>query len=696
MPVPEEHTPPTQVRVTDKSDFRQAGLPAELGDTPYRDDADVIGVAGTTDAGTPVPEGHTPPSRPAPRSPRTASAIPGDVLPTGDEDITSGAVSEHDQAIIDRKRELRGGVDFEGSADRLDEQGSPEASRPPSSRTASAIPGDILPTGDEDVTSGAVETTPEGYEQHPSGLLVPTASAIPGDVKPTGDEDVTSGAVREQAMRTRAFGGAIAGIATNVGGGLRNFGYTQLHNTAVGIGQVFGYPHQAAWAAHDKVTGQTSDEEAPSRSFEQLGTIVEALPEAGGIFGAARGAATGAVMAGPLAPWGAIAGGYAGYRLGEKGGEQAEKVAENIPIVRDIPLLSLVPGQDLAKASEDFRIEGGEWFDVAATPLDVVPIKLGMGLSIARQTYRSVAPTQVGGGFISLTSPGNKVPRLFGSEMDEALHATSIDVRRQLATKGDAEFTIGGDTFKIDQTRLDEAIRKVNLNRHLSATGATDVSTFEKGGPVPTLNLPSGRVKPPEDQFQFRTLGGTGIEDFADTSAFGFKGGKHAGMVVYGDDWGDLVIPGFKGKDKYYGGWELEGGVPTEWHRGRNTGFTPGETAPVRRVTGIGDGKGLYLDETLVSPSYTGRVHANVLAVVDKAKHPFAASTGPGAFVRRATPDEIAQARFGKNFDELDDGVGPGRDDGVGRGRGRDDGVGPGRDDGVGPGRDDGVGPGAR
>ena len=176
---------------------QEGGPPAELGDTPYSDPIDVIGVAGETSGDTPVPEGYTPPSRPAPRSARTASAIPGDLLPTGDEDITSGAVSEHDQAVIDRKRELRGGVDFEGSAERLGEQGSQETPRPPSTRTASAIPGDILPTGDEDVTSGAVsnprdwyveggpirgDTRTEGYLERGEKLEVP--DHYPGEIGP--------------------------------------------------------------------------------------------------------------------------------------------------------------------------------------------------------------------------------------------------------------------------------------------------------------------------------------------------------------------------------------------------------------------------------------------------------------------------------------------------------------------------------
>ena len=507
------------------------------------------------------------------------------MLPTGDEDITSGAVSEHDQAIIDRKRELRGGVDF------------------------------------EDITSGAVESTPEGYEQHPSGLVVPTASAIPGDMKPTGDEDVTSGAVREQAMRTRAFGEDIRNMARNAAGFGQDYVYKVLHSTAVGAGQVLGAAHKPAWAVHDKITGQTSDKDPVARSYEQIGTIPEASKR--------------------------VAEGY-GLSVPE------DHLLTKIPVIKDMPLLSLAPGQDLARAAEDRRIQGSEWIDAATAPIDVLPLPLATGIGQGVKAAKSVLPTKLGGGFIASTSPDKFVPRLMGSASDHAVLDASIDARRQLATTGEAKVTIGGQTYVVDQTRLDEALRKANPDRHLSTTAATDVSVFEKGGPVPTLYLPDGRVKPPAEQFQYRTLGGTGVLRFADDSALGHAGSKHKGLVVYGDDVDSLAIPGTRGTtldtNYYAGGRELEGGVPTEWHRGKDTGFTPGETAPVRRATGIGGNKGLYLDENLENPSYAARVGANVKALADKAKTPFADS---GPAVRRADADEIARGQFGKNVDEL-------------------------------------------
>ena len=582
-PAPGGWTPPTTVRVTSEDDFRQEGPPEELGDRPGYIPGDEVGIVGATPEDAAAPEGWTDPEPPS--SSRTASAIPGDVLPTGDEDITSGAVSEHDQAIIDRKRELRGGVDF------------------------------------EDITSGAVESTPEGYEQHPSGLVVPTASAIPGDMKPTGDEDVTSGAVREQAMRTRAFGEDIRNMARNAAGFGQDYVYKVLHSTAVGAGQVLGAAHKPAWAVHDKITGQTSDKDPVARSYEQIGTIPEASKR--------------------------VAEGY-GLSVPE------DHLLTKIPVIKDMPLLSLAPGQDLARAAEDRRIQGSEWIDAATAPIDVLPLPLATGIGQGVKAAKSVLPTKLGGGFIASTSPDKFVPRLMGSASDHAVLDASIDARRQLATTGEAKVTIGGQTYVVDQTRLDEALRKANPDRHLSTTAATDVSVFEKGGPVPTLYLPDGRVKPPAEQFQYRTLGGTGVLRFADDSALGHAGSKHKGLVVYGDDVDSLAIPGTRGTtldtNYYAGGRELEGGVPTEWHRGKDTGFTPGETAPVRRATGIGGNKGLYLDENLENPSYAARVGANVKALADKAKTPFADS---GPAVRRADADEIARGQFGKNVDEL-------------------------------------------
>ena len=156
------------------------------------------------------------------------------------------------------------------------------------------------------------------------------------------------------------------------------------------------------------------------------------------------------------------------------------------------------------------------------------------------------------------------------------------------------------------------------------------------------MRKPDGRIKIPEEQFQFRTPGGTGVLKFADKSAFGHKATPDAGLAVYADTVDDLAIPGSSssplGVKHYQESRELEFGAATGT-----------EISAVRPVTGVGlEGKTLYLAEELVAPNYAQRVKANLTAAGDVVR-----GRQKGIRAEAATAEDIAQSRFGKETGTL-------------------------------------------
>ena len=200
---------------------------------------------------------------------------------------------------------------------------------------------------------------------------------------------------------------------------------------------------------------------------------------------------------------------------------------------------------------------------------------------------------------------------------------------------------MGGQKYAVNQTTLDAAIRAANPNKTLSTTGAPSVDVFQKGGPIPEFKFPDGRVKPPAEQFQFRTPSGAGVMKFTEKSAFG-NVGDSPGLVVYSDELDKLQVPGSSttpgGVNYYAGGRELE------------LGKASGSNAQaVRPVTGVGnDGAKLYLADDLNAPTYGQRVKANFQASADLIR----GQRGQGV-VRQAEPEDIARARFDKDMADL-------------------------------------------
>ena len=132
-----------------------------------------------------------------------------------------------------------------------------------------------------------------------------------------------------------------------------------LEERAVEAGNVLAKPHELYWWASDKITGERSDLPAVERSFAAFPT-------------------TGELVA------------YSGLPAGQA-------LARTLPdSISGMSGLSLVPLQDLAKASVDGRITGSEWVTVATTPLEVVPLPYGRAVGLGATGIRGGAKSLTG------------------------------------------------------------------------------------------------------------------------------------------------------------------------------------------------------------------------------------------------------------------------------------------------------------
>ena len=370
------------------------------------------------------------------------------------------------------------------------------------------------------------------------------------------------------------------------------------------VGKILTLPHHAAWAAHDYVTGQTSEKDPTQRSFDKAGKIHLAH-----------------VVPGLVSDW----------------------VREKAPRA-EIDTLSLVLGQDWARAyDDDKQISGlGDYLSVGGTVLEAVPItKL---LTTPLKATKTVLPTRLGGGFTADTTPRRGVRYLEGSHYSQEVLDAANAAKRQLNETGQATVTVGDDTYHFRQSRLDEAIRAAQKEDvSLAGTASPDVSVFEKGGEVPILKTPDGTMKPPVEQGQFLSPGGEANYGFTIKSAYGHTG-ENPGIAVYKRGMDDLELAGTPDSPLGVKGYVKPGiGPVRELELIVPTGDI---TAPLRPVTNIGEGAKLYLDEALEAPSYLQRVRANVLAATD-------ALSGQQSAATKATPEDIARSQFGKELSDL-------------------------------------------
>ena len=411
---------------------------------------------------------------------------------------------------------------------------------------------------------------------------------------------------------------------------------------AVNIGQQIAQMHEAPWSLYDRVTGQTTDQSGIDRTFGALGTVGDyahpgVVPELSLLANEkVRGARVGELAA-------AAAGFHTGAlnRIPGVSNVTGLKLGQ---IVRDIDVASLVPGQDWARASQDGRIQGSEWLDVAGTAAEFVPV--GKLLKPVATAGRTLLPARLGGGFLQSTTPAEHVLRIAGAAGDDDVLRASLAARNQLALTGKSQVEVGGRLYNFDSGQLDHALRARNPGSTLTSTAAPDIEKFAAGGEVPVFNYPpakGGGVKPPQEQFQFLNAGAGGRLEFTRKTAFGGVGDS-PGLGVYSTPLERLRVPGSPaepGGVNFYHGRELELGVPAG-----------GSTAPLRPVAGLGDdwGTKLYLDPGLAAPTYAQRVKANLLSLGDNA-------LGRGAHQRAwqtATPDDIARTRYGKDLSDAD------------------------------------------
>ena len=431
-------------------------------------------------------------------------------------------------------------------------------------------------------------------------------------------------------------------IAHQVGLALQD---DHAHEAATTLSKSLDLPFLLGWAAHDALTG-TPGRLSAWREGEGISAhrrFREVAPDLFD-FGLAKHALK--------AHWG---------RVELMTPEEYRKVA---PIGPTLNLADLYPGAPWIEAGHDRRLTADDIPNLAFGAVEFAP--WGKVFSGARTAYKGVAPSKLGGAFLSATTPDTHVPRLFGPQSSQELVDAANRAAYELATTGSAKVTVGGRTQVIDQARLDEAYRLANPGKTLTTTAATDVRAFEAGGAIPEFTFPSGAPKPPIEQFQYRTGGASGVVRLAHRSAYGHlpPPAGAPGLAIYSDPISELYIPGMRptpleeaiqpgrirpGDRTYYGGGR-------EVELGKLTGQ---ETQPLRPVAGVGETRAVTTEgtmapvrvfqaEDLVSPTYGERVRANVLGKLDeiRGRH----TSGPS--LRQATAEEIARGRFGKKLDD--------------------------------------------
>ena len=402
-----------------------------------------------------------------------------------------------------------------------------------------------------------------------------------------------------------------------------------LRGVTEGVGHAFSLPHEAGWWVADRFAGD--DPAADTSMFAD--TYGYGAPAAGAEDLSAVARSRKWFRENPLLTDIHLADLFDAMMMRKTSTGAA--VREAVPGA-SMPLLSLIPGQDLALAySDDKAITGADWIAAAELGLEFVPV--GAALDAPIRGARMMLPTKLGGGFSRVTSPATSVAKLLAGKTDEAALEASIRLRNQIAEQGFGEVEVGGQVYRVQQTALDRALREANPNATLSTTAAEDVAKFADADVMP---FKPQHANNPSEQFQFRTPGGSGVLRFTKSTAYG-NTGKFPGLAVYGDEVADLALPGSYKEPldvKWYHGRELELGVPTG-----------GQVRGVRKVdTFIDHPADLYLDEALTAPTYSQRVKANVEGVVDVLRGRKGQVEGV-----TANADDIARARFNKQLDEL-------------------------------------------
>ena len=381
---------------------------------------------------------------------------------------------------------------------------------------------------------------------------------------------------------------------------------------AVELGQNIEAVHTDAWGFYDSARGALDDDYAPpeesaiERSFAAVPTIEEVYR-----------------YGNP----------HAGNNLFETAGQVpvvGRYLGKGASVVGDTNVLSLVPGQDFDRVTQDGNIEGrDEWLTAGASVADFLP--WGGAVGAVAKGARAVAPTKLGGAFLESTTPWAHVPRLPTATPEAVQRA--LKAEQQLAETGSASFELGGKVMEVKQTPLDRVLREAQDKPvTLSSHATPDIDFWLKGG-----ELPPNPGKSAIESGQFRTLGGQGVPHFTHQSATGVTG-KHGCLAVYSDPIEKLATPGAGitplGKKSYRGGLEMERILPVG-----------DELQPLKRATGLGE-QGLYLAEDLNAPSYGARVGANIEALGQRLKR-----SGPE--LRVADPDELARVRYDKALDDL-------------------------------------------
>ena len=206
------------------------------------------------------------------------------------------------------------------------------------------------------------------------------------------------------------------------------------------------------------------------------------------------------------------------------------------------------------------------------------------------------------------------------------------------------------------------------VDEGLLTHASPNVKPFQEGGTVPEFV-----TKGADEQGTFGVPGGASVPRFTDKAAFGQGTTRldSPGFAVMRKKTDEVAVPGSAQHPfhtKHYSqtqrpGYEHELIVPSG---GETPALVTGPRLSGDSFAWTGKTR-LYYDEALNAPGYLPRVGANIEGAVKRLIDP---NRGRSSFgIRAASPEEVAQSRFGKSLDDgaavLDDGA-RGLDDGAG------------------------------
>ena len=297
---------------------------------------------------------------------------------------------------------------------------------------------------------------------------------LPDNADPTTDEKSFQDVTTEEEAAGGRISDAVRGVGAAVGKGVQGIAQTPgfaaelLKGAAEGVvltaGGTVRKAHDAGWAIHDYVRPATEV------TYDEFGSMRGRTHNPNNIPSWERTYYAGKKVA-PAIPFTlnpdnpAIASSGLYQADGSTVVDEAKdfEVPGGSPYVAPDPEYvtvnpaELLPGQDLAKATEDGTVDG--WRDYLAAGMlvaDFIPgAAFAKGGKVARQIGRAAR-----GDVLESATDMAYVPRLIAHGDDAAAHAASLKLRDQAFRTGTGSAEYGGQVLKVDQKPLDRIIRE--------------------------------------------------------------------------------------------------------------------------------------------------------------------------------------------------------------------------------------------